>query len=483
MNQRTKEAEQETSGHLLRTKNLPAPELQELPDPPKKIWRLIGPGIVGSGVGLASGEFILWPYITSQVGFVFLWGAALGITIQWFLNMEIERYTLATGETAISGFNRFWKHWGLFFVILAYFQNLWPGWVSSSATMFGYLFGTDTTITAIVMLIIAGAILTLTPVVYVMLEKLLMVKVAVIGIFFIIAVVLVIRASTWEALPSAITSVGTFPIDLGFATVMGAIAFAGAGGAQNLAQSSWIRDKGFGMGRYVPRIVSPITGQEQAAAGVRKAYYFKVTDESMGRWKRWWRFASLEQALAFAGVTFVTILLTSMLSHSTLSGRGDVTNSIGFLRIQGDVLSSTVGPWFAVLFWAVGAFSLFAAAVGIVDYTSRLAADIIKSTYLPGQRITESRIYFIAVWSLVLVGVTILTIGLSQPIVLLIISACVAGVSMLFYSILLVVMNRKSLHKAIRIPGWRMAVLIFASCFFAALAILTIYTQLRSLAG
>jgi hypothetical protein len=27
--------------------------------------------------------------------------------------MEIERYTLATGETAVTGFNRLWRHWGL----------------------------------------------------------------------------------------------------------------------------------------------------------------------------------------------------------------------------------------------------------------------------------------------------------------------------------------------------------------------------------
>ncbi len=467
--------------HYLRVKNLPAPELRELPEPPKKIWKLIGPGIVGSGVGLASGEFILWPYITSQVGFVFLWGAALGITIQWFLNMEIERYTLATGETAISGFNRFWKHWGLFFVIMAYFQNLWPGWVSSSATMFGYLFGTDTTITAIIMLVVVGTILTLAPVVYVMLEKLLMVKVAVIGLFFIVAVILAIRASTWEALPTTVTSFGTFPTQLGFATLMGAIAFAGAGGAQNLAQSSWIRDKGFGMGRYVPRIVSPITGKKLAAPDVRTAYVFEPNAENLSRWKRWWRFASLEQALAFAGVTFVTILLTSMLAHSTLSGRGDVTNSINFLFIEGTVLAETVGPWFGTLFWAVGAFSLFAAAVGIVDYTSRLGADIIKTTYLRQNKITESRIYFIAVWSLVLAGVGILALGLNQPIVLLIISACVAGVSMFFYSILLVVMNRRSLPKAIRINGYRMGVLIFAAGFFGVLAALTIYNQLSAL--
>ena len=91
------------------------------------IWRIIGPGIVGAGVGLASGEFILWPYISSQVGLVFLWGAFVGVVTQWFLNMEIERYTLATGETALTGFSRYWRHWGLFFAILIYFANLWPG--------------------------------------------------------------------------------------------------------------------------------------------------------------------------------------------------------------------------------------------------------------------------------------------------------------------------------------------------------------------
>ena len=47
---------------------------------------------------------------------------------------------------------------------------------------------------------------------------------------------------------------------------MGAAAFAGAGGGQNLCQSNYIRDKGFGMGRYVPRLVSPVTGVEEAAA-------------------------------------------------------------------------------------------------------------------------------------------------------------------------------------------------------------------------
>ena len=49
-----------------------ATEVRDLPEAPRKIWRIVGPGIVGAGVGLASGEFILWPYIASQTGLIFL---------------------------------------------------------------------------------------------------------------------------------------------------------------------------------------------------------------------------------------------------------------------------------------------------------------------------------------------------------------------------------------------------------------------------
>ena len=90
------------------TDSLLPPRTRDLPDPPARLWPLIGPGIVTAGVGLGAGEFILWPYIASQVGLGLLWGAAIGIATQWFINMEIERYTLATGETALTGFTRLW---------------------------------------------------------------------------------------------------------------------------------------------------------------------------------------------------------------------------------------------------------------------------------------------------------------------------------------------------------------------------------------
>src|SRR4029453_13059043 len=215
------------------TRHHPRPEVRDLPQDPRRYWPLIGPGIIAAGVGLASGEFILFPYIASQVGLVFVWAAIVGLITQYFLNMEIERYTLATGETALTGFSRYWRHWGLVFAILTYFANLWPGWVTSSATLITYLFGGERRWIAIGMLIAIGLILTLAPVVYVALEKAQMLKVAAVLTLFIVGAILAVGASAWADAPKIITQ-PRIPTELGFALLLGALAFAGAGGGQNL---------------------------------------------------------------------------------------------------------------------------------------------------------------------------------------------------------------------------------------------------------
>ncbi len=465
--------------------SLPPFVVRDLPDPPDSFWSIVGPGLVAAGVGLSSGEFILWPFIASQAGLVFLWGAVLGVVTQFFLNMEIERYTLATGETALTGFNRFGKHWGLVLAVMVYFANLWPGWILSAATLASYIFGGNPRYIAISGLIVIGAALTLAPVVYVALERLIIVKVIAVGIVIALGVAFVITADTWRALPGGLVGVGQVPIELGFALLLGAVAFAGAGGGQNLCQSNWIRDKGFGMGQYVPRLVSPLTGRVtgdvEARAG--SAFIFETTPGNMMRWRRWWRFANVEQALTFVLVTIVTICLTSMLAHSTLAGRPGLPQTVAFLQIEGRRFQEIVGPWFGLLFWGIGSFSLFASSMGIADYTSRLAADILKSTYLRSSTVSESRLYFWLVWVLVGLGSLILLVGIDQPLVLLVISASVGGTMMCLYSTLLLVLNRRGLPEAIRVRSYRVVVLIWSTAFFGVLASLTIWQQLQRLFG
>ena len=94
--------------------NLPPMPYRDMPEP-LRLSQVLGPSVILAGLGVGSGEYIIWPFMTATVGTGFLWAAALSVTVQYFLNMEIERYTLATGETAVSGFVRFWKPWGVIF--------------------------------------------------------------------------------------------------------------------------------------------------------------------------------------------------------------------------------------------------------------------------------------------------------------------------------------------------------------------------------
>lgn len=463
------------------TDGLPVREVRDLPEPPRNYWRLVGPGIVAGGVGLSSGEFVLWPFIASQVGLILLWGAMIGVVTQFFLNMEVERYTLATGETAVTGFNRFWKHWGLVFAVLVYFANLWPGWAISSATLASYLFGGSATTIGIVSLLVIGFSLTFAPVIYVALERLIFVKVAAVLVLVILGVMFAIEPDSWEALPAGLFGFGTIPEGLSIALVFGAVAFAGSGGGQNLCQSNWIRDKGFGMGQYVPRLVSPVTGAVEAKSTSVTSYIFEPTERNMAHWRSWWRFANIEQVFSFVVVTIITIGFTSMLAHSTLFGEPNLPNNASFLRIEAQRLDAMVGRWFGVLFLATGAFSLFGSAMGIIDYTSRLAADILKTTYLPHSRMSESRMYFWLVWGMVGLGCAILLVRVQQPITLLVISASTGGVIMFLYSMLLIALNRKMLPAAIRITPFRTATLVWSTLLFGSLAALTIYTQVQSL--
>ena len=155
----------------LPSRNLPPATYQDLPEP-LPLRKLLGPGVVSIGIGVSSGELIIWPFITSQIGLVFLWAAVIGVLTQFFINMEIERYTLATGETAITGFSRFWKPWGPVMCLCAILPNAWPGVATSGATIltFALGFGNGTVIT-IIALVALAATLTLSPFVYQAVEK------------------------------------------------------------------------------------------------------------------------------------------------------------------------------------------------------------------------------------------------------------------------------------------------------------------------
>ena len=171
-------------------------------------------------------------------------------------------------------------------------------------------------------LIAIGLALTASPVVYQTTEKLMGAMVVAIMAFVVIAVVLATDAASWGDFATSFTS-PEVPVDpdkgLTIALLLGALAFAGAGGANNLVQSNYIRDKGMGMGQRIPHIVSPITGQEEADAAI--GYTFTVNDENMRRWRGWWSVANKEQFITFFVIGVTSLIVLSVLTYSTVPRR------------------------------------------------------------------------------------------------------------------------------------------------------------------
>ncbi|MGK5554434.1 Nramp family divalent metal transporter [Actinomadura kijaniata] len=459
----------------------PAQAVRDVPEP-MPLRRMVGPGIVAVGIGLAAGEIILWPYLTSIGGLGLLWLALVALVMQFVINMEIERYTLATGQTAVAGFSRWWKGWGVLICLAGAFQYAWPGWATGGSTVFTYLVGGgDPVRISVAALVVIGLLLTFSRVIYRTVELVEMVKVALTLFFLVVAAVFVISLSTWgEGAQRTVTGFGRIPEGITFTMILSGLGAAGAGGVHNLVLGNWIRDKRYGMGAHVPRLVSPITGREEASGGDR--YGFPETADNLARWRVWWRRANIEHLATFVAVCAVTIGVMSLLAYETLFGRDDLESDPSFLRLQGDVFAAGVGEWLRILFFAIAAVSLWATAMGLLDVIGRVASDFLRRGCLADSaRWTEPRLYLAVVWTEIVLGSIILLSGFDQPLGLLTVSTCAASVVTLLYSILLIRLNTRDLPRAVRIRGVRLATMVVAIAFYGFFAVAMVITQLRNL--
>ena len=212
--------------------------------------------------------------------------------------MEIERYTLATGETAMTGFNRFWKHWGLVLAILVYFANLWPGWVDELGDAGDLHLRRRRPLIAVVALLVIGASLTLAPVVYVALERLLFVKVAAVVALMVAGDLAGDLRRTAGAHCRRGSRAGRVPdrARIRPADGRGRVRRRGRR-AEPLSEQLHPR-QGLRHGPLRPAAGEPGDRRRRGRAA-RQSFIFEPTAANMARWRRWWRFANLEQALTF----------------------------------------------------------------------------------------------------------------------------------------------------------------------------------------
>src|SRR3990167_10318163 len=115
-------------------------EIQTLHKAPH--WsKALGVGVVVMGLAIGTGELILWPHLVTKHGLSLLWLALLGISAQYFINQEVGRHVLATGEGFFTTSARVIKWSAAFWLISAVLLYVWPGWASAIGTTLKELFG------------------------------------------------------------------------------------------------------------------------------------------------------------------------------------------------------------------------------------------------------------------------------------------------------------------------------------------------------
>src|SRR3972149_6268316 len=452
---------------------------QELPAP-WPLRKLIGPSFIILGVGLGSGELILWPYLTSNFGLGIIWAALLGITFQFFINMEIERYTLITGESIFVGLTRkFGSFTPIWFILTTFIPWIWPGIIAASATLFAKAVGIPYSgLVGIAFLILIGILYSLGRIVYKTQERV-QKAIILLGIPFVFLITIFFaKGSDWSALASGVVGKGEgywfLPLGLPFATFLAALAYAGAGGNLNLAQSLYAKEKGYGMGKYSGRITNIFASKREEIK--LEGNTFEMTPENISSFKTWWKRINIEHALVFWLTGAFTMILLSLLAYSTVYGNPGVETSINFVIHEGNVIAQKTFPFLGTFFLIMAAIMLFGTQFSVYGSNSRISGENLVIVNPEKFKIEKLPKYFyLFLWLQLAAGITIFALGFTEPLALVVTGAVLNAIGMFIYTGMILWLNLTLLEKPLRPSLIRIVAVGSAFLFYGGFSIFTIY--------
>ncbi|KKS20096.1 MAG: hypothetical protein UU77_C0032G0001, partial [candidate division WWE3 bacterium GW2011_GWC1_41_7] len=290
---------------------------------------------------------------------------------------------------------------------------------------------------------------------------------------FILSIILA-RQEHWAALTSGIFGKGDgyflLPVGLPIASFLAALAYAGAGGNLNLAQSYYVKEKGYGMGKYAGRITSLLTGKVESMS--LSGSKFEPTPANVAVFRQWWKNVNIEHFLVFWLTGSITILLLALLAYVTTFGTGQTTGDINFMLAEADQISSRLFPFAGTFFLLVAGLTLFGTQLTVFDATSRILSENLILAF--PSRLTEQKlpkIYYIVLWVQILFGVGIFLSGFTQPLQLLTTAAVLNAFAMFVHVGLTLWMNKTMLDTAVRPSRFRTVAMLSAFLFYGGFSL------------
>jgi hypothetical protein len=402
--------------------------IRPLPEPLKPV-HLLGPGMALTALAVGLGETFQWPRLVMVFGPNVRWLFLIGVTLQLVVMIEMARYAMATGESIFFGAARLHPVVMAFFFVTGVLLYIFPGHVALGAQALELLWGIPWVPVAIGGLVLIGLILTFARIIYNVVEAVLttFIGILVIGSAIIASVVGnlgdvgdTVRgtfAFGYTELGFLEFSGSEFFTDAWFPIIIGSLAFAGPSGMQQMWYTLWLRDKGAGMGQYIPRVRGLRALSEEETIPARGFTFDTADPTEMKKWAGWRKWNLFDAAVLFWGITMLTTVIYTVLAIS--AARTD-PEAGGLIREGADsdvVIDAMAGAfgeaggslarWSFFIFMGIVGWKL---SFGIFDGLARGNSDMTYFFVPRLQKFGISRIYLTYVWIAVAAGVTVLTL-------------------------------------------------------------------------
>lgn len=459
--------------------------IRKLPDAPPSV-HILGPTVFLVALGVGMGESYMWPRLVLLFGPEIRWLFLIGVTLQAVVMLEMARYAMATGESIFSGAARVFKPLMWFFFVVAIAVYIWPGHLSAGAAALEQITGIPWMVTAVTGLILVGVIFSLAKVIYNLLENVLSLL---IGALVIGTSVVAAMVGSWNDVVTTITGMfafGYLPEEAmtaaWFPVIVGACAFAGPSGMQQMWYTLHLRDSGAGMGAHIPKVRGlRHAGEEEAMPS--RGFMFDTEDPAeMAKWKGWRRWVTFDALALFWGITMLVTISFTVIAQSAARLNPDVQTALQnddrdvALSAMSDAVSSAGSSVLGGVFLGFIALIGLNATLGLFDSFSRGQADMTYN-FVPGaKKLRMSHLYAGFLWAVIIFGILILLFGPADgPSEILDTLAFLSTFAMGAYCVTLLLVNNRMLPKPIRPRWWTNAIIGIGAVFYLGMLFYSLF--------
>ncbi|NLI91117.1 MAG: Nramp family divalent metal transporter [Peptococcaceae bacterium] len=461
--------------------------IEDMPKAPqiknkKALLAILGPSIIALGGTLGSGEWLIGPAMFVKYGLALLWITTVSTFLQTFLNLEMSRYTIYTGEPITVGFMRLKpgaKFWGPLMSIIGFLERGLPGWALASATCLGAIqlgkipeAGDKGTV------IVWGVIVFLSCVFFTSIGKKVerTLEIANWVMMFVVFVglgalaVIAVPGHVWGEGIKGFFQIGYIPKGVDIFMLSALAGYSAYGGFGNCAITNWYRDKGYGMGAKVGFIPSLIGGAQVNVSPVGKVC--APTEENKKSWKDWMKLLNYDQGIIFFGGAMLGMFLPAILAVGLIPA-GSSLPQWGVAAYQANTFANLMGPfgWFIALF--LGFWVLYSTALSNVDLVVRQITDMSWSSSKWIRNLAKDdirKVYYALLIIFTIWGLSYMKISL--PLTLVALGGNIANFTMMLCAFTTIYLNRKFLPKEFKAPVWREVILVACALFFGLFFIL-----------